>query len=91
MAEFVEKTGLLCALAEVMQNPWSDYDDLYDVAENSPAADVSSVVHGRWIARTGRAACSVCADECWADSALEYRYCPTCGAKMDGERQGVDG
>lgn len=43
--------------------------------------------YGRWIPKTGRAMCSCCADECWADSVIEYNYCPNCGAKMDGERK----
>lgn len=55
-----------------------------------PAADVVEVKHGKWIEKVGRAKCSVCADECWADSAMEYRYCPNCGAKMDGERKEAD-
>lgn len=42
-------------------------------------------VHGRWLEKTGRAECSACANECWADSVLEYNYCPNCGAKMDME------
>lgn len=50
-----------------------------------PAAYVQPVVSGRWIEKVGRAKCSVCADECWADSAMEYSYCPNCGAKMIGK------
>lgn len=52
--------------------------------EAIPAADVALVVHGWWIEKIGRAKCSACADECWASSVMEYRYCPNCGAKMDG-------
>lgn len=50
---------------------------------NIPAADVAEVRRGHWIKRIDHYDCSVCADSCWADSAPEYYYCPTCGAKMD--------
>lgn len=49
---------------------------------------LDAVKHGRWIEKTGRAMCSICADECWADGVMEYNYCPNCGAKMDGEENG---
>ena len=39
--------------------------------------------HGRWIKHIDHYICSACADSCWADSALEYDYCPSCGAKME--------
>lgn len=58
--------------------------------EEAPAVDAVPVVHGEWIEKVGRAKCSVCADECWADSAMEYSYCPNCGAKMDKERKDND-
>lgn len=59
--------------------------DLTSLICMMPTIESEPVKHGRWIAKTGRAMCSVCADECWADSALEYNYCPNCGAKMDLE------
>lgn len=69
----VDKAELLKAL---------EYDrDQYDKGFEDGKAD--SVVHGRWVEKTGRAMCSVCLDECWADSVLEYNYCPNCGARMD--------
>lgn len=59
-------------------------DDMMSEIETSPAVDAVEVVHGQWIEKTGYAVCSVCLDECWADSVLEYNFCPNCGAKMDG-------
>ena len=55
------------------------------ILKDAPTIDAVPVVHGRWISKTGRAMCSVCSDECWADSVLEYKYCPNCGARMDGD------
>ena len=59
--------------------------DFYQAINESPTIEAEPVRHGRWIEKIGRAKCSVCADECWADSAMEYSYCPNCGAKMDLE------
>lgn len=68
-----------------------------EAIEKSVAADVAPVVHGRWIwfkepdSETGyiHMRCSVCSAY-WSDPshADHFRYCPNCGAKMDGkERQ----
>ena len=49
-------------------------------------ADVAPVRHGRWICRNKwkpsefKYECSICHD----GSDLESKYCPNCGAKMDG-------
>lgn len=48
---------------------------------------IDPVKHGKWVAKDdGTIVCSLCGDF-WgrADLALKYlRYCPNCGAKMDG-------
>ena len=60
-----------------------------------PKVDAVEVVHGRWIetlvpdgyvqkASRMRKQCSVCG---WTN-ACRYKYCPNCGAKMDGDRDG---
>lgn len=57
-----------------------------------PIVDAVEVVHGRWIttlvpdgyvqkASRLRKQCSVCG---WTN-ACRYKYCPNCGAKMDGD------
>ena len=58
------------------------------------AVDAVEVVHGYWFwkavdERSANLTCSVCGSQ---DGACEgYRYCPNCGAKMDGERGTVYG
>lgn len=65
----------------------------YEAIQSEPATDVAPVVHGRWIrfkepdSETGyiHMRCSVCSAY-WSDPshADHFRYCPNCGAKMDG-------
>ena len=51
--------------------------------ENKPTADVVEVRHGGWVpTRMENHACSLCHDKYH----FTYPYCPSCGAKMDGER-----
>lgn len=54
-----------------------------------PAADVAPVVHGKWDDKgyvCGETAweCSVCHEIEWRTSCGRLKYCPFCGAKMDG-------
>ncbi len=73
--------------------------DFIVIPKDTPAADVAPVVHGEWLNIDGDytfAACSICeiayevATEEEAEKGLwdafmcSYRYCPNCGAKMDG-------
>ena len=63
-------------------------EGLYEATElvdDIPAADVATVRHGRWLPQVvlGQKAwdCSECktlGSPCW-------KWCPVCGAKMDGE------
>lgn len=55
------------------------------VVGKAPAADIAPVVHGRWLpCGFGKEImCSVCRGE--LDDVWEYRHCPNCGARMDGE------
>lgn len=58
----------------------------------APAADVAPVVHARWIyveetlATSSGWCCSACRRPRWLspDVPEVFKYCPNCGAKMDG-------
>lgn len=58
------------------------------IVKELPAADVAPVRHGRWgdngIPESILCGCSVCGFTCGASS---FFYCPSCGAKMDGENE----
>lgn len=66
-----------------------------EAIEKSVAADVAPVVHGYWTLERdpdGESVCYHCS-ACDSDGhhtsmRIAYKYCPNCGAKMDGkERQ----
>lgn len=72
-----------------------------ETIEEAPAVDAEPVRHGRWIPRgdddsdAGMYKCSECGDERYfgeevltSEEAATYaRYCPNCGAKMDGGKK----
>ena len=62
--------------------------------ESIPSADVALVRHGRWeeiddLDFDTLYRCSVCGEEFYLIDGTpeenQYRYCPSCGARMDGE------
>ena len=59
--------------------------------KTAPAIDAVPVMHGRWVQESfddqdeGIYVCSHCRQEnFFAFDEERYRYCPNCGAKMDG-------
>ena len=56
---------------------------------NASTADVEPVRHGPWINDIGYAGwtCSECGDH---EGNKTDKYCPNCGARMDGEEQEHD-
>lgn len=65
------------------------YNDLAEDFYSIPAADVAPVVHGRWRENglNGYAYAFICSKCGYIDGYPfndRHRYCPNCGAKMDG-------
>ena len=92
MAEYIEREALISEFKRLTlgENSLIERifaDGVYAVLETFPAADVVEVKHGRWMPYGfgKEIMCSVC--RCELGDAWEYRYCPDCGAKMDGERR----
>lgn len=58
--------------------------------ENLPIADVRENVHAKWILVDDGTdywafwECSNCHNECYAEGKMRMKYCPACGAQMDG-------
>jgi hypothetical protein len=93
--EYIERgalIGILDAKFEMaIGAPKAIFASVSKMVELLPAADVTEVVHGEWIAKdcivrspfARNYYCSVCKYE----PLEEKNYCPDCGAKMDGERK----
>lgn len=68
--------------------------------KNVPSEDVAPVRHGCWQitdAYPHNVYCSECHTKCaqthwavWEDGSLPRRYCPNCGARMDGDGNEID-
>ena len=80
------------ALTKEAGKLWSEMPDgeelskeLMKTINHAPTVDAVPVVHGRWElvdeAEPRRYGCSECSCLSWYGT---YRYCPNCGAKMDG-------
>ena len=100
MAEYIEREALMRRIKEIHCAECDSYhgvrcracwvDDTLDYIDSEPAADVAPVRHGRWEKQSGLYSCSECGMTCPYDvqaDVIEYwtcKYCPNCGAKMDG-------
>ena len=67
------------------------YEDTGLAPEQLTTADVVPVVHGRWEncfedwrQQIEGSKCSACGFEYYGTGISRFRYCPNCGAKMDG-------
>ena len=66
------------------------WDEIIDALENIPSADVAPVVHGRIVGSLEdgryRRRFSCCGEDATMITQWSWpKYCPNCGAKMDGE------
>lgn len=93
MNEYINKDKILsmsyCINKPTWDNPYLDPKSVVDVddIESLPAADVAEVVHGEWIEY--QTPNIICCSECdWGTGVDEktFKFCPNCGAKMDGKR-----
>ena len=81
MAEYIGRDAAIKAATHA----WTKGLEPSQYIEALPAADVAPVVHGAWQVTDRFKACSVCG---YAFARLlPDKYCPHCGAKMDGERK----
>lgn len=88
MAEYIKREAVIDLITRRYENPEICTQEINSI----PAADVAPVVHGRWEpcfdenckCRWGFGKCSNCGQEYYAHAINYYKYCPNCGAKMDG-------
>ena len=68
----------------------SGIEMVLEYAKNIPAADVVAVRHGRWervipSKSAAKWSTKVSCSNCHSAGYAHHKYCPNCGAKMDGE------
>lgn len=99
MADYISREAAVKAanewVSEACMAPVMRVSRLFDKLAKVPAADVAEVVHGEWLRADDdwnsltTIQCSLCSEEwCFETdddvSLLNYKYCPNCGARMDG-------
>lgn len=80
---------------ELIERAGFPLDLAADFLNNIPDADAVPVVHGRWVKSDiphEKYCCSACGGACWyydyEGEVARSRYCPNCGANMDGGAEG---
>jgi hypothetical protein len=83
MKEYIEREAARDLFEQALVDDWEiQYAD--DRLDEIPAADVVEVRHGRWVYNDeldDMFHCTVCDAVSVRNT---FRYCPNCGAKMDG-------
>ena len=95
MAEYINRDLIV---KNSMLHTWKKADLLRAIKE-APTADVEEVKHGEWLlldecANEG-VYCSVCRKKVYrteyANQKIKSKFCPNCGARMDGKPQEKEG
>lgn len=92
MAEYIEREALIAEFKRLtlVENSLIERffaDGVYAVLETFPASDVVEVKHGRWLPQRFLGRGVVDCSECATLGSLQWKWCPVCGSKMDGERK----
>lgn len=84
MAEYIERSAAI----EAAKHAWAKGLEPSQYIEALPAADVAPVVHGEWLLRHEGYGhyweCSVCHTNPCIYVTEHTKFCPNCGAIMDG-------
>lgn len=83
-----------CVTEVINRRAFNSREDVQDFLDNIPTADVVLVKHGHWhwSVECFHDVCSCCAHLSNDSNDLEnypYKFCPHCGAKMDGDVSNV--
>ena len=88
MTEYVTREAATQAAVRTVWLGQTSNSQIAKAINDVPAADVVKVVHGVWVEKPFLMGisrfCSKCGDNFGMPHGV-YRYCPTCGAKMDLE------
>lgn len=89
----IDANALFDALRDKEFQTFCPLDEVDDVIADAPTLDYAPVRHGEWIEFDDgfddvTFECSLCKVVWWSDAGNKaYRYCPNCGAKMDGGKE----
>ena len=74
------------ATRDLFDDQTADYvaSDIKEKLNAVPAADVKPVIHAHWYVEDGCAYCSNCRNNFKKAILKEAKYCPKCGAQIDG-------
>lgn len=86
-AEFKKTRELILQGETHLDNLAEGFLEADRVIRKIPAADVIEVRHGEWKKLYDKAPRYVCTACNHLYNNREYKFCPNCGAKMDGERR----
>ena len=82
--EFIERGALIARYDAEHVGPPGRARELMATV---PAADVATVVHGRWLCVDTDTEQFFLCNRCKKKEYWESKYCPNCGAKMDKEEE----
>ena len=86
--EYIDREKAILAV----RHAWAKGLEPTQYIEQIPAADVTLVVHGRWIEDHDYLKCPECSVMVKRDFTFfdigDWNYCPNCGAYMMGENNG---
>ena len=89
MADYIEREALIDNLKRFAPEHFSELIQM--LVEKQPAADVAPVVHGEWMWNDDEQGfyCQHCPTTYWKspDVPSAFKYCPHCGAVMDGGKK----
>lgn len=80
MAEYIERKALRDTLYDADAITMSGVK----ILNQFPPADVAPVRHGRWLPQVVLGQKAWDCSECKTLGSPQWRWCPVCGAKMDG-------
>ena len=91
MDEYIEREALMAALCKEIIGDGDYYngkddmqDEIRDMVSQFPSADVAPVRHGRWLPQVVLGQKAWDCSECKTLGSPHWKWCPVCGAKMDG-------
>lgn len=85
MEEYINRKKIHYTWWQKPDGTFTDGVTLQSVIDDMPTEDVIEVKHGKWIEY--QIPNIICCSECdWGTGVDEksFKYCPNCGAKMDG-------